>query len=770
MFRAPLPRFACCLISRTVASTDLPAAVPAGARPPVAVPIDGSKNRCTHQWLRCGDGIGLVARTRPLLTNIDGSCAVGGQQARNLRIHQQEHPYRTITEINWSEICSVPGQVLRFNRAASIRVFDTQKRLKVRRLAWECIGRVFDPSVGDDGRIVITGVGGNGKSHNVMLLVKELRAQSHIVLFVHDAELLTMNPWEVMMRELLFGVREAKDLSPEIRSDIAKLLQPYIKKFGATHMTKRYDALKYINGERSAFAPQGVRSVFRVVDDPLKELPTIVQMIQDIIDQFWLADPVSAPKVILVVDQDNRLQRALDPRGDNNVTNQVKMADSWIRTAPFDIKILSASANNEGWANRDWPHVIEQDIDDVPGARDSVNSVAQQVFPRTFGNRELKELVTVNYGGYPLFWGFAESALTPVSRDVASKTESVPTADAVSTFYAKVETFLTAKLDSAGNVYKNLTQPSVRNAFVTAIHQVYRHGLLSSPRYDRNLFQLVRDAETSTYSLVPICKAALMRARERFPLEGTSTLRLASSADPPRAYELLCNKLLAKHSRTVNAKNTCVASDKAFLDEDSLRLALEECKWSTKTDARFAHVITAPLKCPDYDVIVVRHPNENTRVVEVLFFQHTLNTMHRDSFKCFYLDNMHNNELTRLERSLMTLRSHATFAGMPFNVKFVWLWGAANTSTLTLRYPSVDVIDGVKKDQSEERTIQVSTLRSYSDRGFLNLVQEALGRRDCHQIGATIPVGKDIKLSEFVMRIEMQELLFGEPFADTNLP
>jgi hypothetical protein len=59
-------------------------------------------------------------------------------------------------------------------------------------------------------------------------------------------------------------VREAKDLSPEIRSDIAKLLQPYMENFGATHMTKQYDALKYINGQGSAFASQGVRSVFRV--------------------------------------------------------------------------------------------------------------------------------------------------------------------------------------------------------------------------------------------------------------------------------------------------------------------------------------------------------------------------------------------------------------------------------------------------------------------------------------------------------------------------
>jgi hypothetical protein len=178
----------------------------AGAHPPVAGPFDGSK---IHLG-RCGVGNGLVTRTRPLLTNIKANFAGVGEEPF-LRIHKQEHPYCTITEIKWSEICSEPGQELRFNTSDSIRVFDTQKRLKVRRLAWERIRKVISARITrqdvDEG-IVITGVGGNGKSHNVMLLVKELRAQGHIVLFVHDAELLTKDPWEVMMRELLFGVRD----------------------------------------------------------------------------------------------------------------------------------------------------------------------------------------------------------------------------------------------------------------------------------------------------------------------------------------------------------------------------------------------------------------------------------------------------------------------------------------------------------------------------------------------------------------------------------
>jgi Cdc6-like AAA superfamily ATPase len=135
------------------------------------------------------------------------------------QVHQQDEPYNKLVSINWSDICAVPGQGDRFKIDVDrVVLFDTPARLKVRSHVWSYVGEQLGiplpPALTSYGKkkrnIVITGVGGNGKSHNVMLLVKELRDKGHVVVYVHDIECLLDNPWDVILRELLFGLRQAK--------------------------------------------------------------------------------------------------------------------------------------------------------------------------------------------------------------------------------------------------------------------------------------------------------------------------------------------------------------------------------------------------------------------------------------------------------------------------------------------------------------------------------------------------------------------------------
>ncbi len=131
------------------------------------------------------------------------------------RLHFQDKPYEQLLKIPWSESCAVPGQGTRFLSKDYVVVYDSPARLKVRQHVCRCVAALIDVDVPQAiiktlaDRVVITGVGGNGKSHNVMLLVKELRSKGHVVVYVHDVEKLLDKPWNVFLRELLFGLRAA---------------------------------------------------------------------------------------------------------------------------------------------------------------------------------------------------------------------------------------------------------------------------------------------------------------------------------------------------------------------------------------------------------------------------------------------------------------------------------------------------------------------------------------------------------------------------------
>jgi hypothetical protein len=255
------------------------------------------------------------------------------------RVHLQDAPYKDLVTINWSEICAVPGQRGRFNIRDRVVLFDSPARLKVRSHVWAYVGDQagipLPPEMAggtDEQHIVINGVGGNGKSHNVMLLVKELRDTGHVVVYVHDIQCLLDNPWDVLLRELLFGLCRAN-----LAAEVIDHAWTFIHKHCVTTASPDLGGPWLLDD-----APLAIKRGSASITD-LNELFGALRAL------IRKHDKHKYRRIIFVGDQDNKLHRALETRtGDEDVC----LVDQMINRLAFDMKVLSASANNEGWVRR----------------------------------------------------------------------------------------------------------------------------------------------------------------------------------------------------------------------------------------------------------------------------------------------------------------------------------------------------------------------------------------------------------------------------------
>jgi hypothetical protein len=327
--------------------------------------------------------------------------------------------------------------------------------------------------------LVITGAGGNGKSHNVMLLVKELRDTGHVVVYVHDIQRLLDNPWDVLLRELLFGLCRAN-----LAAEVIDHAWTFIHKHCVTTASPDLGGPWHLGR-----APLAIKRGSASITDLNELLATLRVLIlkHDNKDENR--------RIIFVGDQDNKLHRALETRtGDEDVF----LVDQMIYRLAFDMKVLSASANNEGWVRRGWPYVIEQDIDAVP------DDIAKQLFPHAAGDGGLAEQVKSEYNGYPLFWGLAEKAL--LANPSGAHAE-----------FAKLcAVFFKQKRVSAARMVAHLNRRQ-KDEFLFGL---YNCGVIfdKAPKlYDRNLFQVCEE-EPRGFSLKPICHAAVTCLWEEFPL------------------------------------------------------------------------------------------------------------------------------------------------------------------------------------------------------------------------------------------------------------
>jgi hypothetical protein len=259
----------------------------------------------------------------------------------------------------------------------------------------------------------------------------------------------------------------------------------------------------------------------------VKHLDKLVAALRSLIHKD---DKQKYRRIIFVGDQDNKLHRALKTMKNSR---NVRIVDQMISDLAFDMKVLSASANNEGWTRRGWPNVIEQDIDEVP------DKFAKQLFPHAAGDGGLEKEVRSKYNGYPLFWGLAEKAFL---RDPNK---------AYAEFTDLCAEFFYEKCVSAAGMVAHLNRRQKDEFLFKLFHQ----GITSakSPKfYDRNLFQICKK-KPRCYSLKPICHAAVMCLWDVFPLTTTAektsrassrSLLQASSVPatrPGRALALMTN-------------------------------------------------------------------------------------------------------------------------------------------------------------------------------------------------------------------------------------
>ena len=106
-------------------------------------------------------------------------------------------------ELCMEEIGAKLGQKTRFDRSGRIVFYDTAIRKDVRGRLTEYLGGA---DTEDPVRLVLTGMGGMGKSHNLALWVLEQRNAGHMVVYVND-----MDDWlrfgdEYIFREIEFAI------------------------------------------------------------------------------------------------------------------------------------------------------------------------------------------------------------------------------------------------------------------------------------------------------------------------------------------------------------------------------------------------------------------------------------------------------------------------------------------------------------------------------------------------------------------------------------
>ena len=81
-------------------------------------------------------------------------------------------------------------------------VYDTQQRYDIRNQLWQL---ARDASELGGRAAYVTGVGGNGKSHNLALFVKQARDAGALVAYVHDAEAFVSVPGN-LFEAVMFGL------------------------------------------------------------------------------------------------------------------------------------------------------------------------------------------------------------------------------------------------------------------------------------------------------------------------------------------------------------------------------------------------------------------------------------------------------------------------------------------------------------------------------------------------------------------------------------
>ena len=215
-------------------------------------------------------------------------------------------------------------------------------------------------------RIQVSGLGGCGKSHTMVEFVRRQRAAGHVVAYVPTMEACVQHAF----LPLHLALRHACEVAAAAQT-----------KMGASSNTVYFDGKLNPPPDQADFSDAVLTSTLLLVKTVRK------------------AAAERGQRLIIVLDQDNRLWRALamaQKGGDSGKVTKLYRVNSFIEECMPDALFACASANNEGWERRGWPSL---QLD--PDAFDATADVELMLGRSGLGSAMLKAVKKVT-GGNPL--------------------------------------------------------------------------------------------------------------------------------------------------------------------------------------------------------------------------------------------------------------------------------------------------------------------------------------------------------------------------------
>lgn len=260
--------------------------------------------------------------------------------------------------LNTKKLCAKVGQSFRFSKAEEITIYETRERKKIREAL---SSRVRNSRDNDPAKVVLTGMGGMGKSHNLAYWVQQQREEGHLVVYVNDME--DWIEWGDMyiFSEIVFGLCNWAYWGGAV--DLNK-----VSTLSAAHAWLRNPDGVKLQSDLEKWADKRMKDLSGYTvfsDDPRADM-ALLRRVVDAANAYeessGAGETHKRRRLLLVVDQDNRLQKMWSgsdrPRHDANP--QAFHIDRMIVENWAHLRVASASANNEGWVRRGWGDTLVQ--------------------------------------------------------------------------------------------------------------------------------------------------------------------------------------------------------------------------------------------------------------------------------------------------------------------------------------------------------------------------------------------------------------------------
>ena len=237
--------------------------------------------------------------------------------------------------IDTRALCAELGQRFRFAKGR-IAIYDTDVRREIRD---ELTKRLLSSSADTSHQVVLTGMGGTGKSHNLAYWVQQQREAGHMVVYVNDMQDWIKGGDQYIFKEIEFGLCNWKYWSDSIATldKVSTWLETVPDYADLKLWLKNWTAKMK---ELQCVGP----SVYTL--DPVTCIAALRRVVDAASSTFG---GETKPRLLFVVDQDNRLQKMWKESDYPNLNHpEAYHINRVITTNNAHLTVASASANNEG--------------------------------------------------------------------------------------------------------------------------------------------------------------------------------------------------------------------------------------------------------------------------------------------------------------------------------------------------------------------------------------------------------------------------------------